>query len=78
VLVADDNPDILEIMAAALAESGFVVSQAEHTAAALALLDGGLRPDAVVTDLTMPGKLDGLAACRTSRHCPSEASSQVR
>ena len=67
VLVVEDNPDILEIMATALAQSGFAASQAEHAAAALALLDAGLRPHAIVTDLTMPGSLDGLGLVEEAR-----------
>ncbi|CAH2605919.1 Histidine kinase (plasmid) [Rhodovastum atsumiense] len=67
VLVVEDNPDILEVMAAELAESGFAVSQAGYAAAALTLLDGGLRPDAVVTDLAMPGEMDGLGLVEEAR-----------
>ncbi|KAA5610852.1 PAS domain-containing protein [Rhodovastum atsumiense] len=67
VLVVEDNADIREILMAELTERGFVVTETEHAAAALALLDGGLRPDAVVTDLTMPGELDGLGLVEEAR-----------
>ena len=67
VLVAEDERDVREILVAELAERGFTVVAAEDAAAALARLDDGLRPDAVVTDLAMPGGMDGLGLLREAR-----------
>ena len=74
VLVVEDNPDVREIIVAVLTDRGFAVTEAQDGQAALTLLDDGLRPDALVTDLAMPGGLDGLALAeavrRRLRHLP--------
>jgi CheY-like chemotaxis protein len=67
LLLVEDNPDVLAVLAAHLEDQGYTVHQAEHGAAALALINGGLRPDALVTDLTMPGDFDGLDLVRETR-----------
>jgi CheY-like chemotaxis protein len=54
VLYVEDDFDLRETVADALKDFGFQVEQAEHGAAALAALDAGLRPLAIVTDLMMP------------------------
>ncbi|CAH2604895.1 Histidine kinase [Rhodovastum atsumiense] len=59
ILLAEDQPDVREVLVAQLQERGFSVAAAEHGAAALAQLEHGPRPAAVVTDLSMPGALDG-------------------
>jgi CheY-like chemotaxis protein len=67
LLLADDEPEVREILAAELTERGFTVSTAHNAASALALLDAGFRPDAVVTDLAMPGGMDGLGLVEEAR-----------
>jgi CheY-like chemotaxis protein len=67
LLLAEDEPEVREILATELTERGFVVSAAADAAGALALLDGGFRPDAVVTDLAMPGGMDGLGLVEEAR-----------
>ena len=67
LLLAEDEPEVREILATELTERGFAVSAAADAAGALALLDGGLRPDAVVTDLAMPGGMDGLGLVEEAR-----------
>ena len=67
LLVVDDEPGIRATLAAALAEQGHAVAEAEDAHAALARLDSGLLPDALVTDLSMPGGMDGLALAREAR-----------
>jgi CheY-like chemotaxis protein len=41
-------------------ESGFEVMEAEDGEAALRLLEGGPRPDAVFSDIVMPGQVSGV------------------
>ena len=60
ILVADDEDTIRDILGMLLTDHGYLVAKAENSAAALVLLDGGLKPDALMTDLAMPGELDGL------------------
>jgi DNA-binding NtrC family response regulator len=55
------------VLAAELEDRGFVVAQAEHAVAALAILDGGLRPDVLLRDLAMPGELDGVGLIERTR-----------
>ncbi len=55
VLLVDDEEYIRAITGDMLAELGFKVHAAESAAAALAVLEAGLRPDVVMTDHLMPG-----------------------
>ncbi len=65
VLLVDDDRDTREMYATYLAVHGFQVEQAHDGRQALMMLDG-LRPDVLVTDLTLPG-LDGFALARRAR-----------
>lgn len=65
LLVADDEPMILELLAASLEHAGFEVITASDGTAALAAARSG-RPDALVLDIMMPG-LDGLELVRRLR-----------
>jgi len=58
ILIADDEPEQLELLELILAEAGYSVAAAPDGAAALALL-GRERFDVVVSDIRMPG-LDGI------------------
>jgi signal transduction histidine kinase/CheY-like chemotaxis protein len=67
VLLAEDQAEIRETLGAELEEGGFTVIRASDAEMALALLDGGLLPDALVTDFAMPGRLDGLGLVEEAR-----------
>ncbi|TPG53841.1 PAS domain S-box protein [Roseomonas nepalensis] len=67
VLVVDDEADVRATLAASFADEGHLVAEAEDAAAALAHLDAGGAVDAIVTDLAMPGGLDGLALVHAAR-----------
>ena len=58
ILLVDDDPDILKLVAMRLAAAGHGVREAESGERALALLAAS-RPDLVITDLKMDG-IDGL------------------
>ena len=58
ILVADDDPDILKLVAMRLGAAGYEVQQAESGEKALALFTAE-QPHVVVTDLKM-GQLDGM------------------
>jgi DNA-binding NtrC family response regulator len=60
ILVVDDEPDMLTFLAKMLAKKGgYVVSSAASGAEAMAMMQAD-PPDAVLTDIKMPG-MDGLA-----------------
>lgn len=75
VLVVDDEPNILELLTAALRLSGFEVHGAGTAADALRAA-AGWRPDIVVLDVTLPDR-DGfsvaseLARAATPSRCCS-------
>ncbi|MCB4823293.1 response regulator [Roseicella aerolata] len=66
VLLVDDEALVRTTLAENLATHGWIISEAESGAAALAWLDGGEAFDLLVTDLAMPG-MDGLAVIREAR-----------
>jgi CheY-like chemotaxis protein len=59
ILVVDDDHDIRDALDAALSSAGYGVRQASNGRIALDLLESGLSPDAILTDLMMP-VLNGL------------------
>ena len=59
VLVVDDDPDLLKLLALRLSAAGYAAQTAESGERALAAIAVS-RPDVVVTDLRMGG-MDGLA-----------------
>ena len=68
ILVVDDDPRILEIMAEALIDEGYRVRRAPDGLAALAEV-ARATPDLVVTDIVMP-RLDGVELARRLHAMP--------
>jgi two-component system response regulator AtoC len=66
VLVVDDSEGIRGYLANLLELRGYQVDTADSGRAALALLDGGAAPSAILLDVMMPG-LDGIATLREIR-----------
>lgn len=71
ILVVEDEPPILEIIAFLLEEENFQVLQARHGEAALSLLDEN-EPDLIISDVRMPG-MDGFTLCEQVRSTPAFA-----
>lgn len=71
VLVVDDDPNILEIVAVALEEAGYAVERAADGATALSLVDER-EIDLVLADVVMPG-LDGIGLARRLQERGQEA-----
>jgi PAS domain S-box-containing protein len=67
MLLVDDDPAVRVVLAAMLAEQGHAVTEAADATAALALFDTNIAADVLVTDLTMPGDMDGLALVLEAR-----------
>ncbi|MCA9317581.1 MAG: response regulator, partial [Planctomycetes bacterium] len=63
ILVVDDDENVREPLRRYLEQAGHSVSVASTGTEALALLDGGMTLDVLLTDLTMPGA-DGFALAR--------------
>jgi CheY-like chemotaxis protein len=61
VLLVDDEPDVLSAIAEALREAGYHVTGSINAEDALRCLRGSLPYDALVTDILMPGDLNGSA-----------------
>lgn len=67
ILIADDDRELCELLAAYLRREGFEVDYVHDAASALVRLsDSGLRPDLLILDIGMPGR-DGLDALRELR-----------
>lgn len=75
ILVADDDPDICEIVSFKLSQTSFEVRSFADGEAALAEARRG-RPLLAVLDVLMP-KLDGLEVCRAIRADPELATVPV-
>jgi PAS domain S-box-containing protein len=60
VLVVEDNAPLRRATARQLKELGYQVREAEHAAAALEILSSGDWVDLLLTDVVMPGTMDGL------------------
>ncbi|NLI26880.1 MAG: response regulator [Acetobacter sp.] len=68
VLVVEDDPAIRDIVVTILGMSGYRIMEASDGDAALDLLDtGGELPDILVTDIQLPGALDGFRLARILR-----------
>jgi CheY-like chemotaxis protein len=67
VLLVEDDESLGDVTAALLIAHGARVLRAGQAEVALHLLEGGARPDVVLSDIVMPGALDGVALARRLR-----------
>jgi DNA-binding response OmpR family regulator len=75
IILIDDDPITIAMLAAALAKAGYDVFSARDGEAGLALVERE-HPDLVVTDLLIP-KSDGFGVCKRIREGPATASTKV-
>ena len=75
IVVADDDDDILDLVALTLERSGHVVHRARDGEEALELVKRE-RPDVAVLDVSMP-KLDGLELTRRLRDDPDTSAVRI-
>ena len=67
ILVVEDEPHLREAVSEALALEGFSVTQAACGDEAAGLIDGAPGFDLLLTDVQMPGLLDGLGVAARAR-----------
>jgi CheY-like chemotaxis protein len=70
VLVVDDDADNRDLMSEVLEREGYFAAVAANGAEAIALLEGGLDPDLILTDLVMP-TMSGWDLCETLKRTPA-------
>jgi PAS domain S-box-containing protein len=66
-LVVDDEPDLLETAAAYLTDMGYVTYQAHDGASALKVVEQHGDLDLIVTDIVMPGGMNGVEFAQRAR-----------
>ena len=67
ILIVDDQLELLAFTGAILAECGYTVSWAQNPAAALQLLESDRPIDILLTDIVMPGGMDGFELARRAK-----------
>jgi DNA-binding response OmpR family regulator len=75
IVVADDEEDILELVALGLERAGYVIHRARDGEQALALAREH-RPDVAILDVAMP-KLDGYELTRRLRNDPETSEIKI-
>jgi PAS domain S-box-containing protein len=71
VLVVEDDPDVRNYVVGMLSEMGYQVYEAEDGKSALQLLDSGLTPELLFSDVVLPGGLNGkMVAEEALKRCP--------
>lgn len=67
VLVVDDEPTVRMLIVDALSELGYACAEAVDGPSALALLQGGTKIDLLITDVGLPGGLNGRQVADAAR-----------
>lgn len=70
VLVVDDSPTMRQMVAFTLSSAGYQVVEAGNGKEAVGKVNGGAKPDLVVTDLNMP-EMDGITLIKEIRKMPA-------
>lgn len=74
ILVVEDDPLVRMVLADSLADAGYRVLEAESADEALRLLDDQPQTRVVITDVRMPGSLDGIELAHVvAQRCPDAA-----
>ena len=67
ILVVDDTAEVLELTASVLEEAGYAVLRCAGSGAALPVLRDGQAIDLLLTDVAMPGGLNGFELAQQAR-----------
>ncbi|HEY9215561.1 MAG TPA: response regulator [Ancylobacter sp.] len=65
LLIVDDQDEVRELLTRQMRSLGYAVLEAANAQEALAMLRAGLRVDLMITDVAMPGSIDGVMLART-------------
>lgn len=76
ILIVEDRPEIRKLVLMALNHAPYELHEAANGETGLTLAQT-LRPDLVLLDVMMPGKLDGFAVCRAIKNDPQLAGIRV-
>jgi two-component system cell cycle sensor histidine kinase/response regulator CckA len=66
-LLVEDEAPLHRLLTRALTTAGYEVTAVEDGEAALGAITAGLKPDLVISDVAMPGSIDGLTLARRLR-----------
>ena len=69
VLVVDDEPTILALVADVLDDLGYTVIEATDSGSGLRVLQSGIQIDLLVSDVGMPGSMNGRQMADAARQC---------
>jgi two-component system cell cycle sensor histidine kinase/response regulator CckA len=72
LLLVEDEAPLHRLLTRALATAGYEVTAVEDGEAALGAIAAGLKPDLVISDIAMPGSIDGLTLARRLRETQPE------
>jgi CheY-like chemotaxis protein len=67
ILVVDDLPELLELTSSILEGEGYEVLRCKGDAEALTIVNDGHAVDLLLTDVRMPGEIDGFELARRAR-----------
>lgn len=67
ILLVDDHALLRDLMAQILGSQGFKVTTADCGEAAMQLLESGLAPHLLLSDIRMPGRFNGVELARWAR-----------
>jgi PAS domain S-box-containing protein len=67
ILCVEDNPQVADVAVGLLEQMGHSVRMVNSAAAAARMLEDGVRPDLVFSDIVMAGEMDGLTLARRIR-----------
>jgi CheY-like chemotaxis protein len=74
LLLVEDHALVRQFLSLVLGNAGFRVTAAESGTQALAMLEQGMQADMLLTDIRMPGSIDGIQLARWVRsHRPGMA-----
>jgi CheY-like chemotaxis protein len=72
ILLVDDEVPIRELLAEVLRDAGLDVVEARNADEAMRVLSGHEKIDILLTDVQMPGKLDGVDLAQNARHLQAD------
>lgn len=76
ILIVEDRPEIRKLFAMVMSGTPYELHEAEDGESGLALARS-LRPELMLLDVMMPGRLDGFAVCQAIRGTPELAGIKV-